>query len=220
MIPSTSAYSQPVVRLESLGHPRHNREEREQRGRCTRNGTLGPLALGLHTEVGSDLFKGDLHLPALDKPAQNGLRCGLRIGTQKGLGLELAFGITYQDPVDGHGRFTRVVPRRGPGTDLDRTLHATVPVRQRVLGSAATCANVGRRWPFLRGRPIGWDWRAGGGVYSAASRRKRVTMVTCLGRPANRSSAAKPASATITIARWGGQRCTTLSTCRARSVRH
>ena len=35
------------------------------------NGQVGPLALGLHAQVGAHLLKGDLQLPAQDKPFQD-----------------------------------------------------------------------------------------------------------------------------------------------------
>ena len=55
-------------------------EQRQQGRRGAGDGFVGPLALGLDTEVASDLFERDLDRPAPDEPAQDVQGVGLLIG--------------------------------------------------------------------------------------------------------------------------------------------
>src|ERR687893_136389 len=59
---------------------------------------------------------------------------------------------------------------------------STVADAQAVLGSSATTAGFGRRSHFRPGRSICPALRDKAGLYSAASRRKRVMNVTGLGK--------------------------------------
>ncbi|MFN8538769.1 MAG: hypothetical protein U0232_14985 [Thermomicrobiales bacterium] len=100
-------------------------------------------------------------------------------------------------PADGHGRQAGVVPhRRAEATSTVRAPSpyqlATVTLVQAVVRSARRAARVGRRWPFLRGRPI---------CARAAPARQggvephRVTTAMGLARRAQRASARSPRSA-------------------------
>ena len=49
----------------------HDRKQGEQAGCGAGDCPIGPLALGLDAEMVTHLAEGDLHLPALDKPADD-----------------------------------------------------------------------------------------------------------------------------------------------------
>ena len=79
----------------------HGKQRQDQR-RLSRDGLVIPLALGLHTQMGSGFLKGGLDLPALDEKGQHLVRGQGQIGGQKGLGIEFSLGIFDQQPSDGH----------------------------------------------------------------------------------------------------------------------
>ena len=98
--------------------PGRSREEPQQDGRGAGDGQIGPLALGLHAQVGTHLLKepapylirGDLQLPAQDKPFQDLGRVRRWVGAQQGLGGEGALGIADQHPANEDGRLAGAVP--------------------------------------------------------------------------------------------------------------
>ena len=73
------------------------------------------------------LWLADFQLPAHYKPTEDLLRIGLKVGTQQGLGFELSFRITDQNPAHGHREQARGVPHGRLGRDFDHTLPAPVP---------------------------------------------------------------------------------------------
>src|SRR5215212_12066771 len=91
------------------------------------------------------LLEGYFQLPTHNKPGEDLLRIGLKIGTKEGLSLELSFGIADQDPAHGHGRQARGVPNGRLGSDLDHALSAAVPVSDR-----GGLPNGGRVLGYLR----------------------------------------------------------------------
>ncbi len=97
---------------------------------------------------------------------------------------------------------------------------ATVTLIHAVAALAATRARVGGCFPLCRGRPT-WPGRcSGAGAYQAASRQKRVIIVTGSvheRQAASNSRATYVRSATATMARSGCQRRTVRSTWRAQS---
>jgi hypothetical protein len=62
------------------------REQAEQGGRCARDGWVGPLALGLDTEMTTDLGKGHLDGRATDKATEDVDWLGFAIGAQDACG--------------------------------------------------------------------------------------------------------------------------------------
>ena len=70
------------------------------------NGSIRPLALGLHAQVSPHLLKepapylirGDLQLPAQHKPFQHLHPVRRRTGAEQGLGSEFALWVPNQDP--------------------------------------------------------------------------------------------------------------------------
>jgi hypothetical protein len=75
------------------------------------------------------LLEGYFQLPAHHEPQEDLLRIGIEVATQKGLGFELSFRITYQDPAHGHRRQARGVPNGPLRSELDHTLFAPIPLR-------------------------------------------------------------------------------------------
>ena len=193
---------------ELCGEQGHEGEQPEQAGRGARDGPVRPLALGLDAEMVADLAEGDLHLPALDEPAQDLQRVLVGIGAEQGLRVEAAPGVAQQHPADRHDRQPGVAPDGGAGADLDdalalrRTSPAPGPAAQRVPASARTSARFGRRAPLVRGRPTVPGRRGGAGSYRAASSRRRVTQTSpCRASAARKSRAAKLLSPTSTSSR-------------------
>ena len=86
-----------------------------------------PLALGFDAEMGAGFLEGDFDLPAADEPGEDIARTGVKIGCQKGLGLELPCGIANQEPADRHGRHAAAIPQCGAAGDLDEAIGLAVP---------------------------------------------------------------------------------------------
>src|SRR5215211_779520 len=89
--------------ISCLSHPtmRKQREQREQpqEHRCGSSyRQLRPLPLRLESEMPSHLLEGHFQLPTHNKPTEDLLRLGFKVGTQKGLGFELALRIAHQNP--------------------------------------------------------------------------------------------------------------------------
>ena len=101
--------------LQGVGGQGGPGEEAQQSRRGAGDGQVGPLALGLHAQMGARFLKGDLELPAQDKLLQDLGPVRRRVGAEEGLGIEGAFGISRQHPADKAGRFSRAVPDGGLG---------------------------------------------------------------------------------------------------------
>ncbi|MDF2975195.1 MAG: hypothetical protein K0R61_5645 [Microvirga sp.] len=82
----------------------HDPEQCQQAGRGAGDRPIGPLALGLDAEMVTHLAERDLHLPALDKPADDLQRLAGGIGAQQCLRVEAVQGIAQQHPTDGQDR--------------------------------------------------------------------------------------------------------------------
>ena len=91
-----------------------NGEQTEQDRGCAKDRLVGPLALGFDAEMGAGFLEGDLDLPATNEPSEDIAWAGVEIGCQKGLRLELAFGITNESQRIGTGgtppRYQSAVP--------------------------------------------------------------------------------------------------------------
>ncbi len=128
-----------------MGEQRHQGKEAEQcRGRAG-DRTVGPLALGLHAEVGADLAKRHFELPAQDKPGDDLQRIGGKIGAQQGLRGEFVARIADEHPANRDGRQPRVVPDGCGGEELNGPISLAVPARDG-LGrpGGRRVVNVGR----------------------------------------------------------------------------
>src|SRR5690242_21824773 len=101
-------------------------EQAEQGGGGSRDGLIGPLALGLDAEMATDLGEGDLGAPAASKPAQDIERIGGEIGAQEGLRAELALAVAHQHVAD-RDVVAGMRPDGGAADDLDRALGAAIP---------------------------------------------------------------------------------------------
>ena len=149
---------------EGFGEQGHDREQREQAGRGAGDRPVRPLPLGLDAEMVAHLAEGDLHLPALDEPADDLQRVAGGIGAQQGLRVEAALGVAQQHPADRHDRQAGVAPDGGrrsrsrrsrspspyqPGTG--HPLPARVLVGQD-LGEVRQARALGPRTPDVPGR--------------------------------------------------------------------
>ena len=81
------AFEFQLVRQES-----NDRKQSQQSRGCSEDGPIRPLALGLNTQVSSNLLEGHFQLPAQDEPLQDLLWLDVQVGTKQGLGFELPFG--------------------------------------------------------------------------------------------------------------------------------
>ena len=91
------------------------------------DGEIGPLALCLHTQMGSYLVEGDLQLPAQYKPFQDLGRVRRRVGTEQGLSGEGALGVSDQHPANEDGGLAGAVPDRRLGGEFHGAGDAVVP---------------------------------------------------------------------------------------------
>ena len=89
--------------------------------------------------MSAGFLKSHFHLPTAGKEFHDLLDRLGRIGAKQGPGLKSAQGIANQDPADGHGNFSRVIPNRCTGGHLDFSSALPIPMHpQRFpLGLAA-----------------------------------------------------------------------------------
>ena len=92
VVPSGPAPNAGPLLLQRVGGQDGKGEEAQQYGRGAGDGKVGPLALGLHTEVGAHLLKGDFQLPAQDKPFQDLGWVRRRISAEQSLGSKAPWG--------------------------------------------------------------------------------------------------------------------------------
>ena len=142
-------------------------------GRGTGDGEIRPLALCLHTQMGSYLVEGDLQLPAQYKPFQDLGRVRRRVGTEQGLSGEGALGVSDQHPANEDGGLAGAVPDRRLGSEFHGAGDAVVPGH---LGAGPSYIrllkeNFQRRPPralqwraTVLARLTGWRWRIESGV--------------------------------------------------------
>ena len=95
-----------------------NGEQAEQHRGRSGNRQVRPLALCLYSEMNPDFLEGHFHLPAPKEPLQDLSGILVELGAEQSASFELAFGVSYQHPTDGHWRQTSVVPNRGAGSDF------------------------------------------------------------------------------------------------------
>ena len=165
VVPGGLALGHGVSFLQRVGGQCGPGEEPQQDRRGAGDGQVGPLALGLHAQVGPHLLKepapylirGDLQLPAQDKPFQDLGRVRRWVGAQQGLGGEGALGIAvstqrmrtgglperYQTAVYDVSSTVRVVP----------SYQATATLAQVTWGWSRRAFSEGRRAPFSGGQP-------------------------------------------------------------------
>src|ERR1700712_6138128 len=167
--------------------------------------------------MAANFCEGDLDRPAADEPAQTVERVCIEVGAEKGLRLEFARRVADQDVADGNAS-AGMVPHGGGGDDLEHPFATAVPSRhqqtpptclwidQALLQCGLTFAD-NRRAPGLPGM------RFGAGLWSAASSRRRVIMVTHDRTLLSRSMAAKLASPTPMMRRCGNQSGAWIRTC-------
>ena len=111
-VPGAGPHRHPLECPKPMGDERHEREQSHQHRRGSGNGSVRPLPLGLDAEMRADFLEGDFHLPTLNEPCEDGLRCRLRVGIEKRLRFEATPGIVHQHPADRHRRFAAVIPHR------------------------------------------------------------------------------------------------------------
>ena len=142
-------------------------------GRGAGDGEIGPLALCLHTQMGSYLVEGDLQLPAQYKPFQDLGRVRRRVGTEQGLSGEGALGVSDQHPANEDGGLAGAVPDRRLGGEFHGAGDAVVPGHRGAGPSYIRLLkeNFQRRPPralqwraTVLARLTGWRWRIESGV--------------------------------------------------------
>ena len=176
VVPSRCAMGRGSLLPQKLGCQGGPREEPHQDWRSTGNGSIRPLALGLHARVSPHLPGGDLQLPAQHKPLQDLRWVRRRIGTEQGLRGEDALGISNQHPANEHGGLARAVPDRCLGGEFHRAGGAVIPGHHGTGPSHVDRFKQGFKQGFERGSPrafqrraavltrlTGWRWRVQGG---------------------------------------------------------
>ena len=144
--------------LQRVGGQGGPRKETQQGGGGTGDGRVGPLALGLDAQVGAHLLKGDLQLPAQDKPFQDLGRIRRRVSTEQSLGVEGALGVSDQDPRMRTGglpeRYHTAVWEVSSTVRVVPSYQATDTQAQVTSAWSRSVFNGGRRGPFSGGRPF------------------------------------------------------------------
>ena len=137
-----------VMFLQRMGGYGGPGKEAQQSRRGAGNGQVRPLALGLHAQVGPHLLKGDLQLPAQDKPFQDLGRVRRRVGAEQGLGVEDALRVADQHPAQEYRRLAGAVPDRGLGGEFHGAGGAVVPVHGHAGPSCVVLIKERfQRWP-------------------------------------------------------------------------
>src|SRR5262252_8176755 len=72
-------------------------------------------------------IESDLDLPATDEPSEDVAGLSLEIGGEKGLGLELTFGIADKEPADRDWRDPSAIPNRRATGDLNEAIDPAIP---------------------------------------------------------------------------------------------
>ena len=189
------------------------------------NGQIGPLALGLHAQMGAHLLKGDFQLPAQDKPFQDLGRVRRRVGAEQGLGSEGALGVSDQHPTNEHSRLAGAVPDHRLRGEFHRAGGAVIPghcgAGPSYLGLVEDRFQLGTPCAFQR-RAAVLTWLTGGrrcvegGVQTQTgdeSHRLAQGMATV-----EEIHTAYPLSPTSTRGRWGSQRRSCMTIWRAQLV--
>lgn len=102
-------------------------EQGEESRGGAQDGVVGPLTLGLDSDVGADLRKSHLDLPAADEPAKNVMRMRIEVGRQECLRAEFAARIADEKPADRDWRNAAAIPQRGAACDLDDAIGPAIP---------------------------------------------------------------------------------------------
>ena len=105
-------------------------EEPHEGWRCTGNGSVRSLALGLHAQVSPHPLKGGLQLPAQHRPFLDPRRVHGQVGAQQTLCGESPVGVPDQYPAQGHGRPARAIPHRGRRDEFHRASGAVAAVHR------------------------------------------------------------------------------------------
>ena len=108
-------------RVQQIAGPQRDEAvEAEQCGRCSCDCLVGPLPLGFDAEMCPGFCKGDFDLPTANEECDDvSWRLG-GVGTEEGLWVALAIGVSDQHPADCSGRCARAIPKGGIGGDLER----------------------------------------------------------------------------------------------------
>ena len=117
--------------LQLVGGQGYPGEEAQQDWRGAGDGPVGPLALGLHTQVGADFSEGYFQLPTQHKPLDDLDGIGVGVGAEQGLGLEPGLGVADQHPADGYRRLAGDVPEGGVGGQCHGAGMAAIPGHRR-----------------------------------------------------------------------------------------
>ena len=179
VVPGRSTLDHGVAFLQRVGGQGDPGKESQQDRRGAGDGQVGPLALGLHAQMGPHLLKSDLQLPAQHEPFQDLRRVCRRVGAQQGLGREGALWVSDQHPANAHRGFARAVPDCGLGGEFHSAGGAVVPAHRgagpgylRLVSSrgllkerfqrGSSCAL--QRWAAVLTRLTGWRGRIEGGI--------------------------------------------------------
>jgi len=111
------------------GHEHYQREQSEQNRGGSLYGQVRLLSLRFNTEMGSELFKGNLHIPSQDEPMDDLLGTGFQGCGEESLCSWLTLGATCtgKDPVDLNRILSGSVPQGGTGYELQGDLDSVIP---------------------------------------------------------------------------------------------
>src|ERR1700733_956371 len=149
------------------------REQAEQGGRCACDGRVGPLALGLDTEMTTDLGKGHLDGPATDEPPEYVDWIGFEIGAQECLRPQFAGDIANQYIADWH-EVSGMMPQGGARHDLYSPFAPSIPAGH--LHTSPARLRIGQAFGQT-GLARSDDARPSDRAWSAPSRRIKQTCI-------------------------------------------
>src|SRR3954452_10127983 len=119
VIPGRAHSGSARLWAELCGEQGDEGEEPEQARGGACDGQIGPLALGLNAQMRPGLLERGLHLPTLNKPAQDLVRVLVGIGAEQGLRVEPAERVTHQPPADRNDGQSSMAPDRGAGAQVN-----------------------------------------------------------------------------------------------------
>jgi hypothetical protein len=102
-------------------------EPKKTRGRAL-DRRIGPLALGLYSQVGTTLLKGDFSTPAFHEVDNDGKARLILISGEVSSWVVFSFWIASQHPSNGQRRLPSTIPESGPATPFDLPLALPIPL--------------------------------------------------------------------------------------------
>jgi len=127
VIPNGFPHFQFSVLFQLLCDHCNQRKQTKQTRRCATYRLRRPLPVCFNSQVPSCFFKGDFHLPALDKPFDDSARRGFPFSAEQGLRFKLPRRVSNNYPPNRHGLFPDVIPHAFAADYFYFPVFSTIP---------------------------------------------------------------------------------------------